>query len=355
MLVPTHPSVGASMRGNSNSVHRHREEERASRVLEDAVVGTYLIKDKSRAYYDHRDLLQTDIRDRTTNVETVIRDQTAHVELSDGRIYEVENAMVGWENSLQSGRDKVLLPEGTVIYSNGKMDVRGKRLDKANKQGKIGFVRRSLPGEDVVEEERTPDQELDPAAHPFIRRLQKGSKTVLAVRVILNDGTYSHATQTGLSNDVFGNGVDTVNLKTQYAACSYNQLVFNKAANRNMSVAVTPNVGDTAISNGVVDIRVNYKKSAGDGTVVNAVTAELNRVFGVSSPTALANYVMYCLPSGVMSGIAYAYINSWNSVYSNEWCNFVSAQMHEVSLVFFHPLILHCCIGILNKQHSASL
>jgi hypothetical protein len=77
-----------------------------------------------------------------------------------------------------------------------------------------------------------------------------------------------------------------------------------------MSTTVTPNVGDTAISNGVVDIRVNFNKNAGDSTVRNEVTKEINRVFGVTSPTQLANYVMYCLPSGVMSGIAYAYINS---------------------------------------------
>ena len=29
-------------------------------------------------------------------------------------------------------------------------------------------------------------------------------------------------------------------------------------------------------------------------------------------------------------GIAYAYVNSWNSVYSNQWCNYVSAQVHEI-------------------------
>ena len=29
-------------------------------------------------------------------------------------------------------------------------------------------------------------------------------------------------------------------------------------------------------------------------------------------------------------GIAYAYINSWNSVYSNNWCNNVSVQLHEI-------------------------
>ena len=61
-----------------------------------------------------------------------------------------------------------------------------------------------------------------------------------------------------------------------------------------------------------------------------AITAALNAQFGVSSPTQLADHVMYCLPAATMSGIAYAYINSWNSVYSNQWCTYVSAQMHEI-------------------------
>jgi hypothetical protein len=116
-------------------------------------------------------------------------------------------------------------------------------------------------------------------------------------------------------------------------------------------------LGDTAISNGVVDIQVNhYKyKAAGDATVVNVVMAEINQVFCITSPTQLANFVMYCLPSGVMDGIVYAYINPWNSVYTNEWCNYVSSQVHEVSLVFFHQICLNPCIYILNKHTLASL
>ena len=62
----------------------------------------------------------------------------------------------------------------------------------------------------------------------------------------------------------------------------------------------------------------------------NAVTAALNSKFGVSSPSQLASHVMYCLPPGTMSGIAYAYIDHWMSVYSDEWCTYVSAQLHEV-------------------------
>lgn len=145
---------------------------------------------------------------------------------------------------------------------------------------------------------------------------------------------YNYATPTDLSNDVFGNdGADNNNLKSQYAACSSNQLLFEKSPDRRMSYNPYDG-GTTDISNGVVDIKVvNLHRSAGDGAIRNAVTIKINAVFGVSSPVELAHHVMYCLPSGTMSGIAYAYINSWNSVFSNEWCNYVSTQMHEVSIV----------------------
>jgi hypothetical protein len=57
-------------------------------------------------------------------------------------------------------------------------------------------------------------------------------------------------------------------------------------------------------------------------------------VFIAYSPISLCFFFfdswMYCLPPGTMSGIAYAFINSWMSVYSNEWCNYPSGQMHEL-------------------------
>jgi hypothetical protein len=311
VILGSNPSFAfASLRGNNIIYH---PEEQASRVLETTVEATYLIKDESREYG----------RDLQGNPH----DQTASLELPDGRIYVVYNAPAQWEKSLKSGRDKVRIPAGSVFSSDGTVNVKGKNLSKIN-EVKNGFVRRNLLGDDA---ERTHEQELNLAALQFTRKLQTGTRRVLAVRVIVNDGAYNHANQAGLSNDVFGNGIDPVNLKSQYAACSYNQLVFEKSLDRNLLTTITPNIGDTAISNGVVDIRVNHNKTAGDGIIVNAVTAEINRVFGVTNPNQLANHVMYCLPSGVMSGIAYAYINSWNSVYSNQWCNYLSGQMHEVS------------------------
>jgi len=43
-------------------------------------------------------------------------------------------------------------------------------------------------------------------------------------------------TETALSDSVFGNGVDPVNLKSQYEACSFDKLKINKAADRTASV-----------------------------------------------------------------------------------------------------------------------
>jgi hypothetical protein len=92
------------------------------------------------------------------------------------------------------------------------------------------------------------------------------------------------------------------------------------------------------ITDGVVTITVPTNTTEGDAVMRNAITAEINRVFEVSSPRNIADHVMYCLPPNTMNGIAYAYINSWNSVYSNQWCNYVSGQMHEIghNLNFAH-------------------
>ena len=221
-------------------------------------------------------------------------------------MYEIKNAQVGWADSLNSGRTGIQIPPGALV-SGGTIDMRGGKplvLPNGNEHSR-----------NLQEEQR---------------KLQTGNKSVLAVRIILNDAAYDYATQTGLSNDIFGNGVDPTNLVSQYKACSYDQLIFTKSQDRAMSS--NPNDGTTAISNGVVDIKVDLNfGSRIDGNVNNAVTSKINEVFGVSSPRQLADHVMYCQPSGTMGGIAYAYINSWLSVYSNEWCNYVSGQMHEVS------------------------
>jgi hypothetical protein len=146
----------------------------------------------------------------------------------------------------------------------------------------------------------------------------EGTRTVLAVRIVVDNAapTFSEAV---LSDEVFGNGVDPVNLVERYDQCSFGALQFTKAAS----------VG--RISNGVLTVTLSgYVASQGDAVLRNAATAAINAEFGVSSPTALANHVMYCMPTGAMTGVAYATVNGWNSVYNDFWCNRVSAQVHEL-------------------------
>ena len=92
----------------------------------------------------------------------------------------------------------------------------------------------------------------------------------------------------------------------------YELLDFDKSPKRKM----LPNLNDgtTNISDGLVDIKVDINIASGDSAVCHAVKTKLNLVFGVTNPNELASHAMYCLPSGVMSGIAYAYMNSWNVV-----------------------------------------
>ena len=304
----------ANLRGNNGTFH-HGD---AYQVPQDDLVGIFVIADGG--------MYNPESGPQPQKLKAEHGKRTSNILLPDGTVYEVKNAKAKWEDRLVSGRDMIRIPRGYVMSSDGFIDMMGMEPSVEPAYSEKPFDRNLR--EEYPTTDRTPEQDRNLAAFQTERMLQTGTRTVLAVRVILNDGAYNFASQTGLSDDIFGNGVDPHNLKSQFAACSYNKLIFNKSPNRLM----TTNFGDgtTAINNGVVDIRVNLNRSAGHDNIRNAVTTKINSVFGVSSPNVLANHVMYCLPSGIIS-TAYAYVNSWNSVYDNGWCNYVSGQMHEVS------------------------
>lgn len=125
------------------------------------------------------------------------------------------------------------------------------------------------------------------------RSLQTGNPnemTVLVVRVEANDGSTS-ASEAQLSDSVFGTTGDVVNLKSQYSACSHGKWIINPAQGN-------------GITNGATTVEVDINTSEGDGKMVNKVTTALNTKFSVNRPDEIADYVMYCLPAGTMSGIA---------------------------------------------------
>ena len=138
------------------------------------------------------------------------------------------------------------------------------------------------------------------------RNLRTGNKTVLIVRVVASSASNSFSTAE-LSDAILGTSGDSVNLASQYDACSHGQLTFQAATGSRIG---TGNQAGT--------ITVTVAGAATEDKVSNAVTS----YFG-TSPRNIADHVMYCMPPGSMSGIAYAYYNSWLSVFVSQLFSFM--------------------------------
>lgn len=147
----------------------------------------------------------------------------------------------------------------------------------------------------------------------------EGDKSVLVVRVNAPDFSTSSSVSV-LSDNVFGTTDDSVNLKSQYEACSYNKLRLNPTA-------------DSRATNGVYEVSISRKtKRASRESIEDAVVSQLTRELGYLPRE--FDHVMLCLPPRTSgSWIAYAYVNGWLSVYNDNWCNYVSAQVHEVCIL----------------------
>jgi hypothetical protein len=163
----------------------------------------------------------------------------------------------------------------------------------------------------------------------------------LAIRVEAAGNMTTGLDEYSLSDGIFGTGVDTVNLASQFQDCSYGKLKFVTAPDRS---GKSSSSGNVEIANGVATVRLpSVSVSQGTAVMRNAISKELNTIFGTKNPNELADYVIYCLPpgtfaTGTYSEVGYAYYNSWLSVLNNQWCASVSLQMHEVghSLNFAH-------------------
>ena len=153
------------------------------------------------------------------------------------------------------------------------------------------------------------------------RRLMRGDKKVVAIRVVAPDASTT-SSLSEMSDEIFGTGADAINLSSQYTACSHGKLNF-------LPFEGTANSGAT-VTGGVYEVSISQTiTGVADGTVRNAVESATNTALG--SRSGKFDYVMQCLPPGTSGGwIAYAYINWYLSVYNDKWCNYPSAQLHEI-------------------------
>jgi len=81
------------------------------------------------------------------------------------------------------------------------------------------------------------------------------------------------------------------------------------------------------ILNGVLEVAIDIETNGVlQGTVENEVTRAARNQFGN------ANFIMYCLPKGTgKSWIAYGYFQWWRTVYNDDWCGYMSANVHEIA------------------------
>jgi len=151
------------------------------------------------------------------------------------------------------------------------------------------------------------------------------TKKVLVLRANAPDASTT-STTSQISDKIFGTDGDSYNLKSHYAACSYNELLFEPFSGDMNGETIVAGVGEVTLASNIVGVDRNVVKQS----MLDAADEK----YGDLS-TKIANdeldYVMLCLPPGTDgSWIAYAYVNSWLSVYNDYWCNSLSAQMHEV-------------------------
>lgn len=196
---------------------------------------------------------------------------------------------LSWENSYL---DK-LININKLISGSSKISLKGLTYNEESKQ--------IIIPENTVIINNPPQENKNPKKQSTQNKVKK----ILIIRVIASDVETS-IPQKKLQKDI-------LTIKKQYADCSYGQLIFNTAEGGN-------------IKNGVLEVKINSNVK---GTTSAYVVNEITKIVGGKPPN--VDHVMYCIPKGTIgSWIAYAYVNSWLSVYNDNQCENLSVQMHEI-------------------------
>jgi len=145
-----------------------------------------------------------------------------------------------------------------------------------------------------------------------LSNIASGTKSIVVVRVSTADASPTPDADT-LAYRLFS--PDEVNLKTQYAACSFGKLQWELAPA------------------GIVEVKVSNRNVTSFDSGASLVTAAqevLDKEMNIQVSN-LADYVIMCLPSGVRRGwIASSGLNHWRAQFNDEWCLSLTATIHEV-------------------------
>ena len=151
-----------------------------------------------------------------------------------------------------------------------------------------------------------------------------GVKHTLVVKVTDSGGlARSESTET-ISQDIFGGFDDNLNLKSQMEACSFGKLTITAGD------PPTNSAKENEVSPGVIEVTIPISlKTNNRYKVNNAVRAAVETKLGFQLPGPY-DLVMFVLEECYVNcdWAAFAYINSWLSVYRGWYYMRVGTQMH---------------------------
>ncbi len=152
-----------------------------------------------------------------------------------------------------------------------------------------------------------------------------GDKHTLVVRVTDSKGRVVPRCAAQVGDDIFGTRGDPVNLRTQMYLCSYGQTRFIAGD------PPTNSAGNHEVAAGVIEVKINKDLNAVANRyeVQNAVTAAVQDKLGFNLPGPY-EHVMYVLEKCYKDcgWAAYAYINSWLSVYQGGYSTQTGVLVH---------------------------
>jgi hypothetical protein len=221
-----------------------------------------------------------------------------------------------WSCEVDESENEMVLPEKANSNAFGKRknwkkfyDVSGidkKWLDeRATSGGSILKVTNAMLRTNKIEVSETANVIVEEIAEE--RRRLAAKTGVLKAKVVRVSGYHANGTFVSpsasveqLRDDIF---LDSSCLSSQYSACSKGKLNITEGMFEDITIAAD-------LTNTTKEI------------LQSQATAKVSRTG--------YDLVMFCQPGVTTGWIAYAYINSWNSYYNNDWCQYVSAQLHEV-------------------------
>mmetsp|Transcript_3617 Transcript_3617/g.5403 ORF Transcript_3617/g.5403 Transcript_3617/m.5403 type:complete len:672 (-) Transcript_3617:219-2234(-) len=148
-------------------------------------------------------------------------------------------------------------------------------------------------------------------------------KRALVIKVIDSDGDTVSETPAQLSDYVFGTGGDSITARSQLNACSYGKFDLKPESPEGLD--------SNTSAEGVIKVTIDIPFSSGKYAVESAVRDEAAKILGYELPGEAYDYVMisvkcyqYC------NWAAYAYTNSWLSVFKNEFITQPGVILHEL-------------------------